>query len=374
MSLVAAKCTQCGANIEVDDTKEAGICKYCGTAFITEKTINNYNTYSVNNNNFLGATINVNNGDVNNLLLLAKHADKAGNMKEANTYYSRVLEIQPFNKEALVGKGYTACIQNSVMHADSAELLSYTSEAIKDSTDNDFLLDVYKKLSRVALALFGGTESFYNKNWKHAQALDVLINGLEASYNIGKYMKTDIENRGLESNKAFATLYEGALINICMCCSELCKQRQYVDSVQKSGYFTWENKGEIKINSQKHQYYLREYDNVMSILKEIGYQNYSQLPEINRETENQGCYIATCIYGSYDCPQVWTLRRFRDYTLDKTWYGRMFIKCYYVVSPALVKWFGAKKWFKKFWKSKLDMMVSDLNSKGVDNTYYHDKY
>ena len=50
MPLVAAKCTQCGANIEVDDTKEAGICKYCGTAFITEKAINNYNTYITNNN------------------------------------------------------------------------------------------------------------------------------------------------------------------------------------------------------------------------------------------------------------------------------------------------------------------------------------
>ena len=41
MGFVAAKCTQCGANIEVDDTKEAGICKFCGTAFVTEKAINN---------------------------------------------------------------------------------------------------------------------------------------------------------------------------------------------------------------------------------------------------------------------------------------------------------------------------------------------
>ena len=41
MALIPAKCTQCGANIEVDDTHEAGICKYCGTAFITEKAINN---------------------------------------------------------------------------------------------------------------------------------------------------------------------------------------------------------------------------------------------------------------------------------------------------------------------------------------------
>lgn len=41
MALVAAKCTQCGANIEIDNTKETGICQYCGTAFITEKAINN---------------------------------------------------------------------------------------------------------------------------------------------------------------------------------------------------------------------------------------------------------------------------------------------------------------------------------------------
>ncbi len=43
MGFVAAKCTQCGANIQIDDTKEAGICEFCGTAFITEKAINNYN-------------------------------------------------------------------------------------------------------------------------------------------------------------------------------------------------------------------------------------------------------------------------------------------------------------------------------------------
>ena len=40
MALVPAICTQCGAQIDVDDTHEAGICKFCGTAFITEKAIN----------------------------------------------------------------------------------------------------------------------------------------------------------------------------------------------------------------------------------------------------------------------------------------------------------------------------------------------
>lgn len=61
--LVAAKCTQCGANIQVDSTHEAGICPHCGTAFITEKAVNNYNTTYVTNNTYQTVT-NINGGEV----------------------------------------------------------------------------------------------------------------------------------------------------------------------------------------------------------------------------------------------------------------------------------------------------------------------
>lgn len=86
-----------------------------------------------------------------------------------------------------------------------------------------------------------------------------------------------------------------------------------------------------------------------------------------------GCYVATAVYGSYDCPEVWTLRRYRDNTLAKTFYGRAFIHTYYTISPTLVKWFGNKEWFKKMWKPKLDNMVEKLNKSGVENTPYDDK-
>ena len=89
--------------------------------------------------------------------------------------------------------------------------------------------------------------------------------------------------------------------------------------------------------------------------------------------QSKGCYVATCVYGSYDCPQVWTLRRFRDDTLGSTWYGRLFIRAYYAVSPTLVKWFGKTNWFKKLWRSKLDRMVAKLQSNGVEDTPYEDK-
>lgn len=85
-----------------------------------------------------------------------------------------------------------------------------------------------------------------------------------------------------------------------------------------------------------------------------------------------GCYVATAIYGSYDCPQVWTLRRYRDYTLAKTWYGRAFIHTYYAISPTLVKWFGQAEWFQKLWRGRLDRMVQRLNVEGYKNTPYND--
>jgi|GEM_PF-4948159 len=50
MALVAAKCPNCGGNLEVDASKEAGICPFCNTAYITQKAIVNYNTSIVNNN------------------------------------------------------------------------------------------------------------------------------------------------------------------------------------------------------------------------------------------------------------------------------------------------------------------------------------
>ena len=100
-----------------------------------------------------------------------------------------------------------------------------------------------------------------------------------------------------------------------------------------------------------------------------------QLAKEKQEEEKSasGCYVATCVYGSYDCPQVWTLRRYRDDTLGSTWYGRLFIRTYYAISPTLVKWFGNTNWFKKLWKGKLDRMVAKLQSNGVEDTPYEDK-
>lgn len=104
--------------------------------------------------------------------------------------------------------------------------------------------------------------------------------------------------------------------------------------------------------------------------------NFEQiLDSVKAEAEagKGGCYIATCVYGSYDCPEVWRLRRFRDNQLSKTWYGRTFIHTYYAISPTLVKWFGETEWFKKTWKAVIDRIVMKLKDKGFEDTPYADK-
>ena len=95
-------------------------------------------------------------------------------------------------------------------------------------------------------------------------------------------------------------------------------------------------------------------------------------PSGSTSSSVDGCYIATCVYGSYDCPQVWTLRRYRDYKLAKTWYGKAFIRTYYAISPTIVKIFGKTKWFKRLWKGKLDKMVKKLQNKGFESSPYED--
>lgn len=92
----------------------------------------------------------------------------------------------------------------------------------------------------------------------------------------------------------------------------------------------------------------------------------------SESSSSGGCYIATAVYGSYDCPQVWTLRRYRDKTMSKNIFGRLFIHIYYFISPTMVKLFGDKKWFSRIFRKRLNKIVNKLNKSGYEDTPYSD--
>ena len=54
-------------------------------------------------------------------------------------------------------------------------------------------------------------------------------------------------------------------------------------------------------------------------------------------------------------------------------YGRAFIKCYYAVSPTVVRLFGDTQVFKNYFKKRLDKCVSKLNDHGYGDKPYYDR-
>lgn len=98
MAIVAALCTQCGANLQVDSNKEAAVCPFCNTAYIVEKAITNYNTTVTNN--FSGATINIEGHNLDNLLKMANLSWESKDYKTALESCDKALMIDAENYRA----------------------------------------------------------------------------------------------------------------------------------------------------------------------------------------------------------------------------------------------------------------------------------
>jgi serine/threonine protein kinase/rRNA-processing protein FCF1 len=89
-----------------------------------------------------------------------------------------------------------------------------------------------------------------------------------------------------------------------------------------------------------------------------------------QQSNSSGCYIATYIYSTYDCPELWVLRRYRDETLKSSAVGRLFIKAYYYLSPRLISKFGKCTVFNKMASIIVNRIVAALNHQCVSNERY----
>lgn len=147
------------------------------------------------------------------------------------------------------------------------------------------------------------------------------------------------------------------------------KAELYLSNAKRFGYKITDEEIKIIIESaSKNEYY-----NEFSKAKKEWLLEREKNNSTNSKKKSGGCYVATCVYGSYDCPSVWTLRRFRDEILAKNIFGRMFINIYYAVSPIAVKLFGKYSWFHKLFKPHLDKLVNRLKENGIDDTPYNDR-
>ena len=143
MAYIPAKCTQCGSNIKVDDKKDAGICEHCGTAFVTQKAINNYNnTFNIVQN--ITKHIYGNEQDESEDYL--KNAEMLINLEDwegAHELFIKSTRKNPGDYRSWVG--VARCITKDWTTLENTNFKRYFDKAIKvaKSTDKIGLMSIY---------------------------------------------------------------------------------------------------------------------------------------------------------------------------------------------------------------------------------------
>lgn len=95
MSFIAAKCSECGANISIDQGKKIGYCHHCGTKFITQDMIVQNITNQIYNESINGN--NVNRQAVLDKLLLKYYNGENIQEQSLKDYAWKVLELDNTN-------------------------------------------------------------------------------------------------------------------------------------------------------------------------------------------------------------------------------------------------------------------------------------
>lgn len=350
MGFVSLNCPGCGAPIELDDACEFGFCSYCGTKIMQDKIVVEHK-----------GRVKVDNSEqVQKFLQNARRAKQKEDWEETEKYYNLVEQNEPSNIEAIFyssyGKAKSALVDSDLYKREAAfKVLQNCVSIIDDNFDIDKEEEQKQIIEQISKDIFGMAGSTY------------VFNQTKNGYGI--VIKSD----KMKTVTLFNTLGKEFMVtleNIAAKFPEDMKEKRvyYYELALKHAEFVLKN-GSLA-SPQSFQEIIMKYH---KIINELDPSHNIPAPETVVTKKSGGCYVATAVYGSYDCPQVWTLRRYRDYTLARTWYGRAFVKIYYKVSPTLVKWFGKTSWFKKLWKHKLDRMVNNLNENGIKNTPYDDK-
>lgn len=332
----ALVCEMCNSN---DLVKQDGlfVCQNCGTKYTVEEAKKMLGTVKIDKTD-----------ETEKLLVLARRARDDNNSENAEKYYDLVLQEDPNNWEAAFFQVYYQSMQCKIINISNAAYAVANNidstmkliSSMQDEEEKENAINTVVAYSiGIAGMLAGAARSHYNQYSTVEGAMGECSERVVAAESIYSMLEKSIKSY-LSDNKE----------------KLLFVQKQYNTYVSDYGKF---------FNVQYRTALTTRLSN------EIKAQDPSYTAPA---VKSSGCCIvATAVYGSYDCPQVWTLRRYRDETLAKTWYGRAFIHTYYAVGPIIVGWFGNTEWFKNLWKPKLDKIVNNLNSQGVQNTPYEDK-
>lgn len=411
-------CEMCGGT---DLIKQDGVfvCQNCGMKYSTEEA----KKMMIEGTVEVTGTVKVDDSSkIDNYYTMAENAYDAGNKQEAENYCNKIIEIDPTNYKAWFLKGKAAGWQSTLRNIRIEESVNCFTKAIDNSPEDQIEAikkEAAAKISSLSKALMSLCCDNFAKYPSDDNKADILNNlRMTKLYSLLLLNKCGVAPT--EFYKEVAIMMNVAVCNAWK--NKITDDYQHSEHPSKYTWETFKNRcfacisiitEAINLSDEDKQADVQRYKNLIDITTALvnscsytysansgGYVKewsltdeakqkninnimtyHQKIKEIDSSYEipqrptpqSGGCYVATAVYGSYDCPQVWTLRRYRDYTLAATWYGRAFIHTYYALSPTLVKWFGHTEWFKKLWKGKLDRMVVNLQADGIESTPYEDR-
>lgn len=338
--MVKLSCEACGG-ADIIKQGEYFVCQFCGVKYTPSDV-----------RTMLG-TVRIDNTDrIKNLYQLARRAKDESNGENAARYYDMILLDDPTSWEAAFYHTYFKAIGCKIYEIESAcisiknNIISVLN-LIKDYVDTSeeqkkAVLEVAKRCQSFASLMYYSAKNYFEEHPSAVKGDDIqdMLNRCYAA-TILMYAIGDSINDIFSNNDSLSIIKA---------------------PIWKDG---------IKMHCA-----LIRYAADAGVYRKIIKHYVDKVKAIDpsyKSPNMYGCYVATCVYGSYDCPEVWTLRRYRDFTLAKSWYGRLLIRFYYSVSPTLVKLFGKTRWFRKVITPCLNRIVHKLRSSGFDDTPYEDK-
>lgn len=240
MPLVPAKCTECGASLEVNSEKECTICSFCGTPFITEKAINNYVT---NHNATYNVTENV------TKIIYGNEKDegsdhfnrglshlKLKDYRSAHVEFVKACELSPENEEYWFYNFYAYFYWHKGSLSDSIiKFFALADDSVKEKLHNLYGYD-FSSLERLLVDIlepFYSSEGHYHSNssLKHIRNFYVSHSKKEKNNPLAVYLAKQIEITPVGLDLEIAKEIIGIIRN------DL--SEEYTEKFDKEGFYTY---------------------------------------------------------------------------------------------------------------------------------------
>lgn len=295
MNFRATVCQSCGRDIQVPDDIPNPACPYCGAVAGQKGALPQ-------------ATIAT-------LMGMAKTAELAGNNEEALAYYNRVLEVDPRNSEAWIGKGKAAGWQTTLGNFRVQEMLVAFNHALANADPstsgatvervandaNQLIVTIYTMSRNHLLEFVSLQDSWPN----YVAQMGQMVEALTTVHGWNPNDRTTLEN----------------IIHICK------------DNIEGLSYRDPFN------NNQPELYYLNpDYEALIKSRLDAAVEKLRDLdpsytPPVIKKQKAEDCFVITATMGDPLHSDVRLLQDFRDSWLCQRGWGVLLIRWYYRHGP-----------------------------------------